>query len=240
MPAERPGDAVAAEVLRGPRDAADVVTVADLRLTTLTPDELLPEPEHVWYVSYGSNLLRERFEVYLLGGRVPGLSREYPGGPGTSPATHERAVVLPGRLRFALDAPSWGGGGVAFWDPTTTGPGVLARAWRVRRHQFLEVVHLENGGEDRCAAPWPAQVLRDGHARVGDGWYSRLLHPGDLAGEPLLTFTHPEPGSLLTAAPSAAYRRVVCRGVVETFGQGARGGLGADGAGAYLDAALEP
>lgn len=236
-------NAAAAVVLRA-RRAHEVTDLTDLT----DPAERRPEgvsgsgspsvPDHVWYVSYGSNLLRERFEVYLLGGRVPGLAREYPGGEGTSPATGDRAVVLPGRLRFSLDAPSWGGGGVAFWDPAGTGPGVLARAWRVRRQQFLEVVHLENGGTDRRAAPWPPDVLRTGEARVGDGWYSRLLRPGWLAGEPLLTFTHPRPGTLVTCEPSPAYRSVVARGAVETFADQERGGLDPADAETYLEGAM--
>ncbi|WP_380168855.1 hypothetical protein [Jannaschia sp. R86511] len=235
----------AATVLQRVAAAPDVVTVAPSRATT---DHAHPEhpgdpahpghPAHVWYVSYGSNLLRERFEVYLLGGRVPGLDREYPGGTGTSRATGERAVLLPGVLRLALDAPSWGGGGVAFWDPTGPGPGVLARAWRVRREQFLEVVHLENGGTDRRGAPWPVQVLRTGTADVGDGWYRRLLSPGSLDGEPLLTFTHPDAGTLATRAPSPAYRSVVARGLVETFAAPGRGALGPTDAQAYLADAL--
>ncbi|MGJ7441982.1 hypothetical protein [Aquipuribacter sp. MA13-6] len=224
-------------------DARRAADVTDLHPEALRPEDLHPvggppRPEHVWYVSYGSNLLRERFEVYLLGGRVAGLDREYPGGPGTAPATGDRAVVLPGRLRFALQAPSWGGGGVAFWDPAGSGPGVLARAWRVRREQFLEVVHMENGGLDRRAAPWPPGVLRTGEARVGEGWYSRLLRPGLLHGEPLLTFTHPRPGTLATREPSPAYRAVVARGVVETFGTTPRGGMTPSDAETYLLDAL--
>jgi hypothetical protein len=202
------------------------------------PTELADLPEHVWYVAYGSNLLHERFHAYLLGGRVAGLDNEYPGGTGTAPASDERAVLLPGALRFGLDAPAWGGGGVAFWDPVPDGPGVLARAWRVRLHQYLEVVHLENGGEERRPAPWPGQVLDHGHALVGDGWYSRLVHVGEIDGEPALTFTHPEPGSLPTRPPSPAYAGVIRAGLVETFGAPGRGGLTPQDAAGYLAEAL--
>lgn len=195
-------------------------------------------PEHVWYVAYGSNLLHERFHVYLLGGRVAGLDREYPGGEDTAPASDERAVLLPGALRFALDAPAWGGGGVAFWDPAADGPGVLARAWRVRLQQYLEVVHLENGGQDRRPAPWPGEVLHDGDALVGDGWYSRLVHVGAIDGEPALTFTHPEPGSLPARAPSPAYAAVIRAGLVETFRAPGRGDLTPGDAAAYVAAAV--
>lgn len=191
-------------------------------------------PTHVWYVSYGSNLLAERFEVYLLGGSLAGLDRSYPGGAATDPASAERAVVLPGRLRFALDAPQWGGGGVAFWDRDGVGHGVLARAWRVRLEQYLEVVHLENGGTHRAAAPWRQDVLSTGSALLDDGWYGRLVLAGHLDGEPALSFTHPRPGHLPTRPPSARYAGVVARGLVQTFGLPARGGLTGAEADTYL------
>lgn len=191
-------------------------------------------PSHVWYVSYGSNLLAERFEAYLLGGSVAGLDRTYPGGATTDHASAERAVVLPGRLRFALDAPQWGGGGVAFWDPDGVGHGVLARAWRVRLEQYLEVVHLENGGTHRVASPWRQDVLSDGSALVDDSWYGRLVLAGHLDGEPALSFTHPRPGGLPTRSPSPRYAGVVTRGLVQTFGLPARGGLTGAEADTYL------
>lgn len=227
---------VARDVVERVRSAPEV---ADLTFAAAPePGSGAAVPEHVWYVSYGSNLRRERFEAYLLGGSVPGLQVVYPGGPGTSTASGERAVVLRGRLRFARDAPSWGGGGVAFWDADADGPGVLARAWRVRVQQFLEVVHLENGGMDRRPAPWPAGVLDRGEARVGGGWYSRLLAAGRLLGEPVLTFTSPRAAALEPSVPSAAYGGVVHRGLLETFGHPARGGLDAAAATAYLSAAM--
>lgn len=227
----RPGPTpTARDVLGRVRAGGDV-----LDLTATVPSlSGTGTPSHVWYVAYGSNLLAERFEVYLSGGGLDGLDRTYPGGATAGPASGERAVVLPGRLRFALDAPQWGGGGVAFWDPRGVGPGVLARAWRVRLRQFLEVLHLENGGTDRVAVPWPAGVLSLGSALVDQEWYGRLVLAGHLDGEPALSFTHPTPDALPTRPPSSRYAGVVARGLVEAFGPAARGGLTADEAGTYL------
>ncbi|WP_336923253.1 histone deacetylase [Aquipuribacter sp. SD81] len=190
-------------------------------------------------MSYGSNLLRGRFERYLLGGTLPGLDVVYPGGPGTAPAGADRAVVLPGRLRLAGDAPAWGGGGVCFWDEGAPGPGVLARAWRVTLGQYLEVVHLEGSRAavpQRRRAPWDDAVLRDGSATVLDGWYGRLVLAGSLEGEPALTFTSPAAARLPARPPSPRYREVVVAGLVETFGARARGGLDEGAAAAYVDA----
>jgi len=217
-------------VLGRVRAAADVT---DLSVTapSLADRET---PSHVWYVSYGSNLLAERFEAYLLGGSVAGLDRRYPGGVSTGPASAERAVVLGGRLRLGLDAPQWGGGGVAFWDPDGVGYGVLARAWRVRLEQYLELVHLENGGTHRVASPWRQELLSDGSALIDDGWYGRLVLAGHLDGAPALSFTHPRPGRLPPRSPSPRYAGVVARGLVQTFGPPARGGLTDAEADTYL------
>jgi hypothetical protein len=32
--------------------------------------------QHVWYASFGSNILLERFQCYLEGGRVAGMIRD--------------------------------------------------------------------------------------------------------------------------------------------------------------------
>lgn len=199
--------------------------------------ELRDEPGHVWYVSYGSNLLRDRFDRYLLGGRLPGLDVEYPGGPATAPATADRPVVLPGSLRLAGEAPAWGGGGVCFWDRTPGGSGVLARAWRVTLAQFREVVHLENGGELRRQAPWSDAVLRDGEGSVGEAWYGRLVRCGRLDDEPALTFTAPRGALPPSCSPSPRYRTVVADGLLETFGPAPHGSLTRAEADAYLAAA---
>ena len=148
-------------------------------------------------------------------------------------------MVLPGRLRFALDAPQWGGGGVAFWDPAADGPGVLARAWRVTLRQYLEVVHLENGGtgagarrrgRSRCSSTARPCSTTAGTA----GWCS----PGAVDGEPALTFTHPDPGRLVT--PAAVRRGTPAWSAAAWWRPSAapaRGGLTAAEADAYLAAA---
>jgi hypothetical protein len=70
----------------------------------------------LWYAAYGSNLARDRFENYLSGGRPVGATRHYPGARDSSPPIDDRPLLLPGRLFFAWESPTWGGG-IAFYDP---------------------------------------------------------------------------------------------------------------------------
>ena len=88
----------------------------------------------LWYAAYGSNLARDRFEAYLFGGRPPGATRHYPGARDPRPPRDDRPLLVPGRLFFAGDSPTWGGG-IAFYDADARGT-VYARAYRITTEQF--------------------------------------------------------------------------------------------------------
>ena len=193
-------------------------------------------PSRLWYVSYGSNLLRARFLTYLLGGRPDGSTRDYPVSGEPQPPAGETALLLPGSVGFARDAPSWGGGGVAFWDPDA-GWGTPARGWLVSLCQFEELLHMENGGLDRRRMPVPEQLWSEGACTVGDGWYPRLVLLGQVHGEPAVTFTSAA-GPVAASPPGPAYAGVVARGITETFGARHRGAVTvADAAGYVADLA---
>ncbi|SDK77887.1 hypothetical protein SAMN05428985_10622 [Nocardioides sp. YR527] len=50
----------------------------------------------VWYVSYGSNMCRDRLGAYLLGGRPDGARRSYVGARTPVMPIEDVAVDLPG------------------------------------------------------------------------------------------------------------------------------------------------
>ena len=95
----------------------------------------------LWYAAYGSNLARDRFEAYLFGGRPAGATRHYPGARDPSPPLDDRPLLLPGRLFFAGDSPTWGGG-IAFYDADGEGT-VYARAYRITTEQFSDLAAQE-------------------------------------------------------------------------------------------------
>ena len=55
----------------------------------------------VWYASFGSNILSERFACYLEGGRVEGMVRDMPGSRDPSPHGVAPVGRRPHRLFFA-------------------------------------------------------------------------------------------------------------------------------------------
>ena len=90
--------------------------------------------DRVWYAAYGSNLDPDRFACYLDGGCPPGASRTFPGVRDRPSEVEARAWTMSGRLSFAFESATWGGG-VAFYEPheNTT---VLARVYLLTRGQL--------------------------------------------------------------------------------------------------------
>jgi hypothetical protein len=168
---------------------------------------------HVWYASYGSNLCRDRFLCYVQGGRPPGASRDYPGARDGTPPEHDRPVALPGEIFFGWDSPTWGGG-IAFYDAGAEGA-ALGRAYRVTSEQFADVA-----AQEMHRAPGQAldlsQVIEHTRHDVGPGRYEALQLVGELDGEPVLTFTSPDPGLLQHNPPASAYLALLARGLGES------------------------
>ncbi len=167
--------------------------------------------ELIWYAAYGTNLDHTRLACYLAGGTPPGGARATPGARDPSPPQSDRAVHLPGSVYFAWNSPTWGGG-VAFLDPTAvaTSPG---RAYLLTHEQFSDVVAQEMHrppGTDLDLA------VLGGHREhaFGGGRYETLHVVDEIDGVPVVTFTAPRSAPLDYLAPSAAYLRVMGRGLM--------------------------
>ena len=169
----------------------------------------------MWYVAYGSNLDRDRFGRYLVGGQAPGATRAHPGCRDGSPPLDDGPWTIAHRLYFARSSTAWGGG-VAFVDPEPA-PGEMTRCRRylITTEQFADVWAQE------CGLTPPAPVA------PGTGWYGHLVDLGVDDGVPLRTFTAPAPSA--ANPPSPAYRATIVRGLQQVYG------LAAAAAQAYLD-----
>jgi hypothetical protein len=175
-----------------------------------------PEPL-VWYAAYGSNLHRARFDCYLRGGRAPGAAVAHPGCRDPRPPRATAALLLPGRVYFALESSTWGGG-MAFLDPEEPGE-AAARGYLLTADQFADVadqeMHRPPGGEP---LDLPA-VLRAGRQVRGPGRYETLVVAGERDGRPVLTFTAPwRAADVPWRPPSARYLGHLGAGLREAHG----------------------
>jgi hypothetical protein len=101
--------------------------------------------DYVWYASYGSNLCRERFLCYILGGQPEGSGKTERGCKDNSLPLKDKVIRIPHALYFAEYSQRWGGG-VAYIGHRRIPPkaGALGRMYLIHVEQFLDVVRQEN------------------------------------------------------------------------------------------------
>jgi hypothetical protein len=178
------------------------------------------KPHEVWYVSYGSNMCRDRLSCYIEGGRPHGGSRRYVGARDDTLPAEDMAVELPGSLYFAGESPTWGGG-VAFYDHDVPGP-TPARAYRITVEQFADVAAQEMHRLPEEGDPLEEVIiggLDAGRHEAGPGRYETLIEVGRHDGLPMLTFTSPHGlDAVPHTRPTPAYLAMLRRGLGEGHG----------------------
>lgn len=148
----------------------------------------------ILYAAYGSNMLRERFLVYIEGGIY--RDREYKGCTDTTEPEDYGFMFVPYRLYFAKRSQLWNNGGVAFLSCKKTDKEefhALVRLWKINESQFEEIL-----------------------AQEGKGWYHKILFFGEKNGYEVKTFTGCWENEI--NQPSEEYLEVIRLGIKETTG----------------------
>jgi hypothetical protein len=177
----------------------------------------MSDQKYVWYACYGSNLSRDRFLCYILGGTPAGSSEEEKGCRNKALPKADKSVSIPYPLYFALEAGRWSNRGVAFLglnrdDMEKT----LGRMYLITEEQFLEVVSQENNGLKfdinlNDVKKETAKVFRE-------SWYGNIVYLGDEQGFPIFTFTaYWDVQDKTQNAPSPEYAQTIIRGIKETY-----------------------
>ncbi len=192
---------------------------------------------YVWYVAYGSNLQRLRFEVYLRGGSPHGSTRVFPPNVGGTESPTDDVYFASERYEvvYGKKSKTWlwdprdpeSGGGMAFLarrEGTSPKPSAaMFRAYRVRLEQFYGVMRAECTRREKMDAGGLEEVPEFETAKLipwqdlpslNDTNYPRLVCLGMLEDLPLLTFTCsqcPEP-----RPPTPEYARTILGGLLET------------------------
>lgn len=177
----------------------------------------------VWYVGYGSNLSRARFDCYLQGGTPPHAGAPNPGARDPSPPEGDVAATLPGTVWFASTSRRWGGA-VAAYDHGWRRPGrpTLARAYLLTEEQLLDVAAQELGHQPGTLDALPRLGAGTAH-QVHRGRYGTILGCDPIDGTPAVTLTagwgvaDEEP-----APPSLAYLQTIAGGLAESHHLGPR------------------
>ena len=152
--------------------------------------------EHVWYVSYGSNMSYDRFMCYIKGGTY---GSSVPRAPckDTTPPVAVKAVKIPFGMYFAEES-RWGGG-VSFLDISKEGHS-LGVAYLITKEQFIHVATQENGNN-----------FPDGTV----GWYKDIICLGKMNGFEKITITSDFPRDYNN--PTDEYLEVLRMGIRQNW-----------------------
>ncbi len=153
----------------------------------------------VWYLSYGSNMLFERFMHYIRGGSFQKGGACHEPCADQSEPRRKACCRIPYDMYYAKSSPSWGGKAVSFLDTSQEGE-ALGVAYLVTRQQFDHVVIQENGGRPPV---------------LNQSWYDKTLSLGYLDGYEVVTFTNSE--KLPPNDPSEEYLETLAAGLRENY-----------------------
>ena len=175
----------------------------------------------VWYASYGSNLLYDRFMCYIKGGTPEGSSTRCEGCSDKTPPQDRRPITIPHELYFAENSSSWEDKGVAFVkSERDLNAQTLGRMYLITREQFVQIVRQENGrspDNPRISIDFE-ETIAQGQSMIKGGWYSRVIYLSEEDGYPIFTFTGRwEDDAIPPNKPCEAYRKTIIRGLRETY-----------------------
>lgn len=155
--------------------------------------------DYVWYVSYGSNMLKARFLCYIRGGSFENSSKIHEPCSDTSDPIAIEAAELPHDMYFGNKSGSWDKKGVSFLDITKPGH-ALGVAYLITHEQLEHVARQENGGKEPENCP---------------NWYNTIKKLGTHERCDVVTITND--GVRPYNEPSEKYLDTLSRGLVENF-----------------------
>jgi hypothetical protein len=172
---------------------------------------------HIWYASYGSNLLAERFHCYIRGGCPTGSNKTYQGCRDKTLPVDNEEVYINSELYFAKKSATWDNGGVAFIKVDfEANAATLGRMYLITKEQFIDVVKQETANANDLIIDFE-RAIKEGSLTIKKGsWYGSIIYLGDQYGSPIFTFTH-ETEIAQKTKPSENYLRTIVRGINEVY-----------------------
>ncbi|WP_261179466.1 hypothetical protein [Anaerobacillus sp. CMMVII] len=172
----------------------------------------MSEKQYVWYASYGSNLNRDRFLCYILGGRPEGSEIVEEGCRDKSLPLKEGTLIMNYPLYFAKDSDRWQNQGVGFIGlKKDLRIMTYSRKYLITAEQFLDVVKQENNGAEFEIDL--IEVVKKGSNTFKDSWYGTILHIGEEDGWPIFTFTGDWDLDVPLNSPSKHYLKMIIEGL---------------------------
>lgn len=184
---------------------------------TNLPNGKTNKGKYVWYASYGSNILEERFLCYIQGGQPVGSAKRYDGCDDKSLPVDKEEIYISSELYFAKKSKSWENGGVGFININfEQQQQTLGRMYLITREQFVDVVKQETENEDLRSIDFEKAIAEGSLVFRESSWYGNLIYLGIRDEFPIFTFTNHE-NITPTNKPSKNYLLTIIRGIKESY-----------------------
>ncbi len=189
----------------------------DCKRTAMGGKNLIKQ-DYIWYLSYGSNLNKNRFNCYLAGGQPEGSMETEGGCRDATPPVKARGKTIPHEMVFAGSSTRWNNKGVAAIDPHRDLTALTyARMYLITKEQFFDLVKQENYIPLEEEVHWTLPAAGKTKVMFPKNWYGKLLHLGEEEGYPIYTFTILEDFQRITInPPDPRYIKIIQKGLVET------------------------
>ncbi|WP_019415773.1 hypothetical protein [Paenisporosarcina sp. TG20] len=172
--------------------------------------------KYVWYLSYGSNLSKDRFLCYIQGGTPNGSTKNERGCRDNTIPIRDEGYEISFPLYFAKFSSRWNGGVAFIGKSEKNNTKTFARMYLITEEQFLDVVSQENDVADISIDL--EEVISNKSLQVSDGWYGNILYIGEKDGHPIFSFTsNDDIEDAKFNPPSKAYLDTISLGLTETF-----------------------
>lgn len=173
---------------------------------------------HVWYASYGSNILEKRFLCYIGGGKPEGAQRYYEGCKNQALPKANKRITINSELYFAKNSKTWNGGGVGFIKPVFDDKSkTLGRMYLIKVDQFVQLLKQEMRFKGELAIDFK-KVIEKGSVIIKEKvWYGRLVFLGMEEGHPIFSFTNEKFLREDISPPNEHYLKIIMEGLKETY-----------------------
>ena len=171
----------------------------------------------IWYAVYGSNLLEERFNCYLQGGKPTGSNKLYYGCRDKTLSKRQHEFKINSELYFAKKSTNWENGGVAFIDFNKNNKSItLSKIYLISKEQFIDVAIQETSSNILLDLDFNKTIQESYTIYKKKSWYGKLVHLGEFDNFPVFTITSEHKFAEINK-PSVPYLITIIKGLRELY-----------------------
>lgn len=180
---------------------------------------MMVDDKYVWYLGYGSNISKDRFNCYILGGTPIGSKKGLSGCSDKTLPKESKPTFINHELYFSQSAITWNNGGVAFIKKEGNNSiKTLSMMYLITKQQLEDVAKQESGLKSLLTIDYE-ELLKNGYIIFRKNTkYGKLLYlEKDVNGIPIFTITS-ENDFDEVSKPDVSYLYIIADGLRKNHG----------------------